>query len=202
MTDLFAGGTADLAALVGSRLCHDLISPIGAIGNGLELLSLMPGSASPELALAEESVAAATARVRFFRLAFGTAGTETVARAEIAAILAAWTRGSRFEIAWGETGDPARAEARLAFLLLLCLEQAMPLGGRIGVARSAAGWQIEAKAPRLRLDPPLWHGLAGLAPLPAIGPAEVQFVLAAEALARRGRALALTESAGRLTLGY
>ena len=61
----------DLAALLGSRICHDLISPIGAIGNGVELLMMEGGTPSPELVLIAESVAAANARIRFFRLAFG-----------------------------------------------------------------------------------------------------------------------------------
>ncbi len=54
----------DLAALIGSRICHDLISPIGAIGNGLELLS-MAGAGGPEVALISDSVSNANARIRF-----------------------------------------------------------------------------------------------------------------------------------------
>ena len=58
----------ELAALIGSRICHDLVSPIGAIGNGVELLA-MAGAAGPEVRLIAESVAAANARIRFFRIA-------------------------------------------------------------------------------------------------------------------------------------
>ena len=54
--------TPDLSALIGSRICHDLISPIGAIGNGVELL-MMEGRAGPEVALIAESVAAANAQI-------------------------------------------------------------------------------------------------------------------------------------------
>ena len=68
---------AELASLVAARLCHDLVSPLGAIGNGVELLEMsgdFPGiSKSPELALITESVRSARARVRFFRTAFGHA---------------------------------------------------------------------------------------------------------------------------------
>jgi histidine phosphotransferase ChpT len=64
----------DLAALIGSRICHDLISPIGAIGNGVELLLMEASGKGPELSLISESVAAANARIRFFRVAFGAAG--------------------------------------------------------------------------------------------------------------------------------
>ena len=58
----------DIAALVGSRICHDLISPIGAIGNGVELIGLTENTSSPELALISESVDNANARIRFFRV--------------------------------------------------------------------------------------------------------------------------------------
>ena len=77
----------DLAALIGSRICHDLISPIGAIGNGLELLS-MSGAGGPEVALISDSVANANARIRFFRIAFGHASPEQgTSRSEILSIL-------------------------------------------------------------------------------------------------------------------
>ena len=68
--------TADLAGLVSARICHDLISPIGAAGNGLKLLSLAGQTAaqnSPEMALITASLAQAQARLQFFRLAFGAA---------------------------------------------------------------------------------------------------------------------------------
>lgn len=63
--------TPDIAALVSARICHDLISPIGAIGNGVELLMLDKAAASPEMDLISESVTQASARIRFFRLAYG-----------------------------------------------------------------------------------------------------------------------------------
>ena len=63
----------DLSALLGSRICHDLISPLGAIANGVELLQMSGAAASPEVALIAESVANANARIRFFRVAYGIA---------------------------------------------------------------------------------------------------------------------------------
>lgn len=57
----------NLAALIGSRICHDLISPIGAINNGLELLGMSDTPEGPELELISESVGNASARIRFFR---------------------------------------------------------------------------------------------------------------------------------------
>ena len=50
-----------IAALLGSRICHDLISPIGAISNGVELMQMSGADSSPELALISESVESANA---------------------------------------------------------------------------------------------------------------------------------------------
>jgi len=69
---------ANLAALIGSRICHDLISPVGAVGNGLELMQMAGGKLLPEMALIEESVEAARLRILFFRIAYrdGHTGTD------------------------------------------------------------------------------------------------------------------------------
>ncbi|MEO1362985.1 MAG: hypothetical protein AAFU86_04320 [Pseudomonadota bacterium] len=77
----------NLAALIGSRICHDLISPIGAINNGLELLNMAGASDGPEMELISESVENASARIRFFRMAYGAASDQPVGRAEVVSIL-------------------------------------------------------------------------------------------------------------------
>ena len=77
----------DLSSLVGSRICHDLISPIGAIGNGVELLQMAPRDSAAELDLITDSVDNAAARIRFFRVAFGAAGDQMMGRAEVISIL-------------------------------------------------------------------------------------------------------------------
>ena len=66
----------DLAALLCSRLCHDLLSPVGAMSNGLELLA---DERDPEMRarcveLLEQSATISTNKLKFFRLAFGAAG--------------------------------------------------------------------------------------------------------------------------------
>ncbi|MEX0627791.1 MAG: histidine phosphotransferase family protein [Cucumibacter sp.] len=72
---------SDLAAMLCSRVCHDLISPVGAIGNGLEVLADPDQKGMAEFAqeLIENSARQARAKLEFARLAFGassTAGTE------------------------------------------------------------------------------------------------------------------------------
>ncbi|OIP83240.1 MAG: hypothetical protein AUK37_07605 [Rhodobacterales bacterium CG2_30_65_12] len=191
-----------LVALVGSRIAHDLASPIGAIANGVELLGLTGREASPELDLIAESVANASARIKTFRIAFGAAQAgQVVPEAEIAAL--ATGDGRRLEIAWRVPGDVARADAKLAVLALMCLEAALPWGGRVTVTRDGTALQIAASADRTKADTALWDFLAGLAPAPeSVAPAQVQFLLLAAEAAAQSRALHLSrgETAIRIAL--
>ena len=77
MTEPATLGDLELAALVSSRICHDVINPIAAIANGLELLGDEPDEAMREAAmdLIRKSAAQASAKVQFARLAFGAGGS-------------------------------------------------------------------------------------------------------------------------------
>lgn len=194
--------SADLIALVGSRICHDLISPLGAIGNGLELLMMSGGIPGPELSLIAQSVTNANARVRFFRIAFGAvAPGQTVPRAEVLSVLEDITRGGRLKIDWDLAGDITRTEVKLAFLAIQCLETALPYGGRIRVTADAGGSLVEAQAARLKVDPPLWtaldRGQAG--PVTA---AQVQFALLPAELVQQGRRLTLEMGETAIRMRY
>lgn len=61
--------------LIVSRVCHDLVSPVGAISNGVELMEDMDGG-EEALALIASSAHQAGLRLKFFRLAYGAAGTD------------------------------------------------------------------------------------------------------------------------------
>ena len=178
----------DLSALLGSRLCHDLIGPIGAIGNGVELLLLAGGGRGDEVALISETVTALSARIRFYRVAYGTARPDQrIARTEVAAILADLFHSGRITVTWTSPPDLPRAEVKAIFLLLLCAEQALRSGGKITILRDEVGWSLTLSSPRLRHDADLW-ALIDTATLPAdLEPAQVQFPLAGQALSQLGR---------------
>jgi histidine phosphotransferase ChpT len=177
----------DLAALLGSRLCHDLISPIGAIGNGVELIMMEGGTPSPELQLIAQSVAAATARIKFFRIAFGLSGGEQrLSRKDITKVLADNSAGGRVTIDWQPTLDIGRGDAKLAFLAILCCESALAYGGRITITLDDGKWLVAAHADRLRIDDKVWDSLSEANP--DLTPAQVHFALfAAEISAQRHR---------------
>ena len=193
----------DISALLGSRICHDLISPIGAISNGVELL-LMDGAAKgPEMALVSESVAHANARIRFFRVAFGqTSKDQRIGLTEIKSILADMARGGRVAVDWQSPVDLSRRETKLAFLALLCLETALGQGGRIAVDRGESRWTVTGSGPRMRIDPLLWEALSNPLSEAEIGPAQVQFLLVPEEVARQHRRLTVEISPEEIRLTF
>ncbi|MEL6449842.1 MAG: histidine phosphotransferase family protein [Pseudomonadota bacterium] len=177
----------NLAALIGSRICHDLISPIGAINNGLELLGMASSQDGPEIELISESVENASARIRFFRIAYGAASAQEMGRAEVVSILKDVTRGGRLNVAYGPLDAQPRWAVRMAFLAIQCLETSMPFGGRIEVNCDAGNWTITGHSPKLNVDAGLWALVDG-AEAQDLAPAHVQFALlpaVAEDAARR-----------------
>lgn len=169
--------TEDLATLIGSRICHDLISPIGAISNGLELLDLTGAASGPELSLISESAENAGARIRFFRIAFGAAGDQMLGRADVVAVLGDNFHGSRFEILWTHDTDTSRADVRLAFLAIMCVETALPHGGRISISAIGGKWTVTGRSDKISTDSALWQMFEPGAPHQKATPATVQFAL-------------------------
>ena len=194
---------SDLAALVGSRICHDLISPIGAIGNGMELLSLTDGDTSAEMSLISDSVDNANARIRYFRIAFGASNPDQqVGRSEILSILAATAKGGRFTYFWQPEGDQPRHMVRCALLGLLCIETALPLGGDIHISRDGDNWTLTGEGRRINVDQELWDSLTDPDSGFRHSPAQVQFALLPDVLAEQDRSLHRDQTDTRITLQF
>ena len=192
----------DLAALIGSRICHDLVGPLGAIGNGVELLAL-GGGRGEEMDLIAEAVASAHARLRFFRIAYGAADAgQVIPRAEVIQTLAAVSRGGRVSFLWAVDGDCPRDEVRAVFLALQCLETALPHGGEVQIRLIGADWVVTGESPRLQVDDGLWSLAEAGHRRPTLTPAQVQFVLLPEMLATLGRKLTLSRLDGRLVMRF
>ncbi len=194
----------DLNALLGSRICHDLISPIGAISNGIELMIMDGGGRSPELALIVDAVANANARIRFFRVAFGASGSsaQRIGRAEVSGILSDLTRGGRLSVDWQTPPDLSRREVKLTFLAIQCLESAMPQGGQITAAKGESRWTVRGEAERFNVEPDLWEVLSNPAANPDLGPGRVHFALLREELARQHRRLTVDIRDGEIRMSF
>ena len=193
----------DLVALVGSRICHDLISPIGAISNGMELIELAGGAKAPELSLIADSVQNANAKIRFFRVAFGQASAEQqVGEQEILTILDNMAIGARTMVDWTVQGAVERAELRLAFLAILCFETALPFGGVISVHRTQGGWQVLGDSEKQRVDDTLWPALVSGDVPQTLAPNQVQFGLLPQWASTLGRSVRTSQNDNRLELTF
>jgi histidine phosphotransferase ChpT len=194
---------SDLAALIGSRICHDLISPIGAIANGVELLQMLDGPVSPEVALISDSVSSANARIRFFRIAYGHAPVGAIlGRDEIARTIDDTYRGSRQRVVWKPIGDLPRIEVKLAFLCLQCLESAMPRGGEITVDRTPEHWQLLGSAEVLQIDPDCWPALVDPERPLQVTSSQVQFAILRQMMADRPLRLSTRIEERQITMRF
>jgi histidine phosphotransferase ChpT len=163
--------SVEFASLLCSRLCHDLLSPVGALNNGIELLA---DEQDPEmrarcLELLAESARASANKLKFFRLAFGAAGgfgdevDTTEARAAIEGLFGG---EGRVQLIW-MVDEPLMSKSALKVLLNLVLiaGDALVRGGNltVGAERHGAGLDIVVRAEggRIVLDPELKKALLG-----------------------------------------
>ena len=160
----------DFAALLVSRVCHDLVSPVGAVVNGLEVLEEETDTAmrADALRLVAASAEQAAARLQFARLAFGAAGSigAELDLAEVARILSGLLRGGKVELVWraAQVNWP-KDWAKLVMNAALIAADCLPRGGRVVVEASsdaaAPGFQIVASGPTVRLSAEAEKSLVG-----------------------------------------
>ena len=160
----------DLASLLCSRLCHDLMSPVGALNNGIELLADEQDEEMREkcLELLADSARASANKLKFFRLAFGAAGgfgDEIDANEAKAALEGVFGPERRIELGWIVAGDKLpKGAAKLLLNLALLAGDALVRGGRLDVGAENRDGEIElvirAEGPRILLDPLLRETLA------------------------------------------
>ena len=191
----------DISAMVAARICHDLVSPLGAIGNGIELLQVAGQTNGPELELVAESTSSANAKLRFFRVAFGYVWSDQmISQAEIRSILSGLAPFQKHNVIWQCSIDLTRKKAKLAFLLLMCLETTLGWGGEIEIAIWDGGARMIARSDRLKLDDSLWQSLESGQEISEITSARVQFALAVSELRAQDSQIKLTEWACTLAL--
>jgi histidine phosphotransferase ChpT len=160
----------DLASLLCSRLCHDLLSPVGALNNGLELMAdeQDPDMREKCLELLNESARASANKLKFFRLAFGAAGgfgDQIDTREAKAALEGLFGAEKRVELGWLVDDDELpKGAVKLLLNLALIAGDALVRGGRLDVGAESNGGALElvirAEGPRILLDPVLRETIA------------------------------------------
>jgi histidine phosphotransferase ChpT len=160
----------DLASLLCSRLCHDLMSPVGALNNGIELLAdeQDPDMREKCLELLADSARASANKLKFFRLAFGAGGGfgEEIDTAEAeAALEGIFGAERRIELGWMVHGGKLpKGAVKLLLNVALLAGDALVRGGQLDVGAETDDDAIElvirAEGPRILLDPALRETLA------------------------------------------
>ena len=158
-----------LAALMCARICHDLVSPVGALGTAIEILdddsnADMHGDA---LELVKSSSRRASAKLKYLRLAFGAAGSApgVLATAEIKALAEDMFSDAKPELHFDFHSDGIdKSRARLLLNLLMLGVQAVPRGGEVHVITEDTALKIVATGRRARLDEAVSRALSGRAP--------------------------------------
>ena len=159
-------GALDLAALLCSRLCHDLISPVGAIINGLEVMEEDKDEETKTFALdlIKKSATQASAKLQFCRLAFGAAGSAgaqiELGDAEKAA--RGLLEDGKTTLAWNlPRALVAKNRAKLLLNMLLVASGTIPRGGTLTAEPMSEGYQVSARGLNARLGPATADLLAG-----------------------------------------
>lgn len=181
MSELFSLSATDLAALLCSRVCHDIISPVGAINNGLELLD-EGGADEDAMALIRASAVNASARLQFARIAFGAAGSAgmQIDTGDAQAVATAFIANEKPDLEWhGARALLPKNQVKLLLNLLLVANSAIPRGGKLRVylenLESAPAFKIKAEGPMLRVPPKFLELHSGSKPEEPIDAHSVQF---------------------------
>src|SRR3954469_20517796 len=172
MTTAVTLDALDLAALLCSRVCHDLISPTGAIVNGLEVLDEKESDQETKnfaLDLIRKSARTASARLQFCRLAFGAAGSAgaQIDLGDAHAMARAFIDDEKTKLAWNlERLLLPKNRVKLLLNMLIIATQAIPRGGMISVepvgTGEAMGFRLVASGLNARIPQALPNLLEGI----------------------------------------
>ncbi|MDP9195335.1 MAG: histidine phosphotransferase family protein [Pseudomonadota bacterium] len=145
--------------LLCSRICHDLIGPVSAVGNGIELMEEegedMAGDA---IALIAHSAQQASRKLAMFRLAYGTGGnSSSVPLDQLAPVASGFFEGGKTQLSWFEGGLSsldARGAVRLLACMLLLAEEVLVYGGTVTLSETGEGFSVlmEGRAAGLKSE--------------------------------------------------
>ncbi len=202
-------GALDLAALLCSRVCHDLISPVGAIVNGLEVLEEDKDEETKTFALdlIKKSAHQASAKLQFCRLAFGAAGSAgaQIDLGEAEKTARGLLEDNKTTLVWNLPRElQPKNRVKLLLNMLLIAAGAIPRGGTLTVEPAAAGngssgFQVTAAGLNARFGPATGELLAG-SPAQAVDAHAIQPLYAGILARDCGLALSAGGEAGTVVL--
>lgn len=160
----------DFAALLVSRVCHDLVSPVGAVVNGLEVLEDERDATmrADALKLVASSAEQAAARLQFCRIAYGAAGSAgaELDLTEVGRIVTGLLSGTKVSVDWkaGPLNWP-KDWAKLLMNATLVAADSLPRGGQVTVETSAdpatPGFKVRAQGQNARVMEEVGNAVRG-----------------------------------------
>jgi histidine phosphotransferase ChpT len=163
----------DLAALLCSRVCHDVISPVGAITNGLELLEVEDDESMRQMAmdLVRKSARQASAKLKFCRIAFGAAGSAgaMIDMGEAGDVAKAFVGDEKIKLDWQVPRENRpKLQVKLLLNMMLIAMSSIPRGGIVTVAPADAGFTVRASGEGAKIFEKTEHVLKSTAQIDEI----------------------------------
>jgi histidine phosphotransferase ChpT len=186
----------DLAALLCSRVCHDVISPVGAITNGLELLDVEDDEAMRKMAmsLVKKSARQASAKLQFCRIAFGAAGSagSMIDMGEAGDVAKAFVGDEKVKLDWQlPRENRPKQEVKLLLNMMLIGMASIPRGGTVTARIEGQGFVVQASGEGARINDKVEQVMAGTAVLDEIDARLVQPYYAKRLATAAGLTLAM-----------
>lgn len=160
----------DLTALVASKVCHDIISPVGALVNGLEVLDEDQGEDMDAFAmeLIRKSAKSASAKLKFCRLAFGASGSvgASIDTGDAEEVVRLYMEAEKPNVSWsGARSLVPKNRVKLLLNLVFVALNAVPRGGDIAITLHGEGeectFDLRCSGPKARLPEDFIDTLSG-----------------------------------------
>jgi histidine phosphotransferase ChpT len=170
----------DLAALLCSRVCHDIISPVGAIANGLELMDDPDVDAAMKataLDMVRNSAKTATAKLKFCRIAFGASGSAgaQIDMGEAGEMAKAFVGEEKIRLDWqAPRENRPKAEVKLVLNMMMLAMAGIPRGGVVTVSVDGRNFAVKAQGERSKVPQAMADVLTGVAAIDSLDARMVQ----------------------------
>ncbi|MFA6279786.1 MAG: histidine phosphotransferase family protein [Bdellovibrionales bacterium] len=171
--------------LLSSKICHDLISPVSAINNGVELIEDIGETVVDEaMKLIADSASVSSRRLKLFRIAYGRAGSEeSLPVKDVRLVAAQYFEVGKIKLHWDEAlalSDLSEKRGALKTLInmLLLSEEVLAYGGTITLQRiegeGTLGCRLEIVGKSAQLSPSFGDALNGITPVEDLTPRTIQ----------------------------
>ncbi|WP_033069297.1 histidine phosphotransferase family protein [Thalassospira australica] len=190
-----------LIELISSRICHDLVGPVGAVNAGAELMGEDGVADDEALALMRKSGLEAARRLQLFRLAFGRAGSSVDTGAMRDAAAQTYAAEGKVTLDWPDFPiDPSHG--RVVLNMVMLAREALPFGGTISVLRDSGKVSVIGEGKRAALRPEILNVLEKEVSADALDPRNVQAFFLRNLVNRGGGVLSVLQQDGNIALIY